>query len=241
MCASGHGKENSIHAHLRPNEASDQGREEARGTAPAGARAAPARPANAAASAEAEGGVDLPHHKAVRVISWRTVAFWIRGAGGNRVLAMKATLIVTVLCLSALAISLATFAQIPQPTTPEGHLARSAGAYLGTIEYIRVFKLSDCAYALPKKFPSLDEILQKEVLPAFPPAARSEMETQMNKMKPALAHQAQEHVGTMIAAAKKDLDAKTACGIAAGMLATIGSQALEGWNSTKLQYGWRGR
>jgi hypothetical protein len=138
-------------------------------------------------------------------------------------------------------LSLIGLAQSGEPQTAEGKLARSASTYLGAIEYIRVFKRSDCAYALPKNFPSLEVVLQREVLPAFPPAARSEMETQITKMKSALERQAQDHVGSILAAAKKDLDAKTACGVAAGMLATIGSQALEGWNSAKMQYGWRGQ
>jgi len=133
------------------------------------------------------------------------------------------------------------FAQIGEPKTPEGKLARSAGTYLGVIEYVRVLKQSDCAYAFRRTFPSFNEVLRKEILPAFPPADRNEVEATMNKMKPALARQAQEFVADIITTAKKDLDPKTGCGVAAGMLAAIGSQASEGWNSAKRQYGWKER
>lgn len=67
------------------------------------------------------------------------------------------------------------------------------------------------------------------------------MEAEMRKLKPTLERQAQKFVGDMITATQKDLDPKTGCGVAAGMLAAIGSQAAERWSSAKLQFGWKER
>lgn len=134
-----------------------------------------------------------------------------------------------------------SFAQSREAQTPEGKLAEVAGIYLGVIEYVRVLKQSQCAYAFRRTFPSFDEVLRKEIMPAFSPAARGEVEATISKLKPTLGRQAQKFVGDMITAAQKDLDPKTGCGVAAGMLAAIGSQAGERWSSAKLQFGWKER
>lgn len=146
-------------------------------------------------------------------------------------------------CLSGLLVFGGPFsyAQSREPQTPEGKLAEVAGIYLGVMEYARVLKQSQCAYALRRSFPSFDELLRKEIMPAFSPAARRELEATINNLKPTLARQAQQFVGDIITAAQKDLDPKTGCGVAAGMLAAIGSQAAERWASAKVQYGWKER
>lgn len=131
--------------------------------------------------------------------------------------------------------------QTARPETPEEKLAQSAGVYLGAIEYVRVLKQSSCGYAFRRTFPPIDEVLRKEILPAFSPTAQKEVEASFGSMKPALARQAQKFVGEIIAAEKKELDPKTACGVAAGMLGGIGSQAFGQWKSAKSQYGWKGR
>ena len=128
------------------------------------------------------------------------------------------------------------------PQTPLGILARSAGAFLGSLEYMRVFKSSDCGYALKKTYPSLDQTLVGEVLPAFPPGeARDGMAKSIQENRSALSQQANIFVGQILAAAKQDHDRNTACGFIAGTLAGVSGRAYDGWSANKMQYGWKGR
>lgn len=133
------------------------------------------------------------------------------------------------------------FAQNSAPNTPAGKLARAAGTYLGVIEYARVLKQSQCAYAFRRSLASFDELVRKEIIPAFSPGARREAEETIYKLRPTLERQAQQYVGDIIFSAQRDLDPKTGCGVAAGMLSAIGSQANERWESEKQQYGWKER
>lgn len=154
----------------------------------------------------------------------------------------RAALIIAALYLSALARSFTTFAQIPQPTTPEGHLARSAGAYLGAVEYIAVFKKSECSKFAPKGTLGFDQALRNDVLIAFSPNQREEVRQHMSELKPVLAKQAPNQVSSIISTFKKqERDHNIACSLAANTLAMTLGQALENWRSTKLQYGWRER
>lgn len=140
------------------------------------------------------------------------------------------------------ATSPAVFGQTGAPQTPLGILARSAGVYLGSLEYLRVFKISRCAYALPKSFPSIEEALSGEVISAFPPGeARGLIEQSMGESRQQLSQQANVFVEQTISAAQHDYDPKTACGLAAGTLVGVSQRAYERWMDDKARYGWRGR
>ena len=128
-------------------------------------------------------------------------------------------------------------AQSNEPKTPEGKLAAKAGPYLASAEYIKVFKQSKCAYALKKKFPTLNELLVAEVLPAFTKEGAAELKSAIEQSHPTIEKQAKEIVGKMIYAAQKEHDEKTGCGVAAGLLAGIGSRTQDEWNIAKKQYG----
>lgn len=140
-----------------------------------------------------------------------------------------------------LTLSAATQSQSDAPQTPLGKLALTAGTYLGSLEYMRVFKSTDCGYVLTRDFPSLDQALVGEIIPAFPPEARSEVVNSMRENRPVLSRQATEYVNMMVAAAKKDHDRNTGCGLIAGVLAGIYSRTYEDWSANKIRYGWKGR
>jgi hypothetical protein len=146
-------------------------------------------------------------------------------------------------CLAVLiAFSVSAHSQAIAPQTPLlGVLAESAGAFLGSLEYIRVFKSSDCGYALTRSFPSTDEALAGEVMPAFPPDARSEVAKSMREIRPELSRQANQNVGKMLWAVKQDHDRNTACGLLAGTLAGVYGRAYDTWSLDKKRYGWKGR
>lgn len=141
-----------------------------------------------------------------------------------------------VLLACLLVVSTTAFGQ-SEPQTPLGKLARSGGAFLGACEYMSVFKKSPCSYALKKSFPSLDSALVNEVMPAFPPEYQNEVRTSMVKIKPELIRQSKQYVGGIIAAAKKDYDSKTACGVVAGILAGVYGQVFDNWLQNKRLYG----
>ena len=128
-------------------------------------------------------------------------------------------------------------AQSNEPKTPEGKLAAKAGPYLASTEYVKVFKQSKCAYALKKKFPTLNELLVAEILPAFTKEGRAELKSAIEQSHPTIEKQAKEIVGKMIYAAQKDHDEKTGCGVVAGLLAGIGARTQDEWNIAKKQYG----
>lgn len=150
---------------------------------------------------------------------------------------MKKLLLITTLLLTSPLMSAVADPNAPQ--TPEGKMAESAGAYLGSLEWLRVFKHSDCAYVLHKNFPSVEVALTSEILPAFPPNLRNEVAKSMREIRPELAGQAENYVGSMIAAAQKDYDRKTGCGFVAGMLGCISARTYEKWVADKQRYGWK--
>jgi hypothetical protein len=130
-----------------------------------------------------------------------------------------------------------TFAQVEEPRTPQGKLARSAGAYLGSLEYVRVFKISDCGYALSKKYPSINEELNKEVIFSFSPESQEEIYKAFNPVNSVLASQSLEYVNLIIENFKKDTDRNTACGKASALIATVAGQAKDNWIKNKNLYG----
>jgi hypothetical protein len=134
-----------------------------------------------------------------------------------------------------------TSAQSAEPLTPAGRMASSAGAYLGSLEYLRAFKNSECGFALRRDPESLDDALRAEVLPAFAPDLRSEVARQMRDLKPEIVAQAKRNVALMVTGAQKDYDRNTGCGVVAGTLASTNARALDAWQQDKQRYGWKGR
>ena len=149
---------------------------------------------------------------------------------------MKTRLSALACAIAASAFSANSLGQLEAPTTPLGTLARRAGAYLGVLEYLRVFKASDCGYALKRTFPSFDEALANEVSPEFPSDAREELSRSMSSAKPEVLRQAKAYVSDAVAALKRDHDRNTACGLAAGNLASTVGQTYDSWVDEKKRF-----
>lgn len=122
---------------------------------------------------------------------------------------------------------------VEPPVTPAGALARKAGVVLGAANYIRVYKLSDCAYALPQPFPSPEELLAREVLPALPESFRAEIMTSLEGVRAISDQQAQAFVAEAFKGISKQLDRRTKCGLVGGLLVGVFSRALDDWELQK--------
>lgn len=122
---------------------------------------------------------------------------------------------------------------VEPPVTPAGALSRKAGVVLGAANYIRVYKLSDCAYALPRAFPSPEDLLSREVLPAFPEAFRSELKASLEGARVISDQQAQAFVANAFKGVGTQLDRRTTCGLVGGLLVGIFSRALDDWELQK--------
>jgi hypothetical protein len=120
--------------------------------------------------------------------------------------------------------------------TPLGFLARRAGAYLGVTEYIRVFKTTDCGYALKRNFPTFETALQDEVISTFPLEFRGEVAKSMKGARQEVLNQANLYVNEMVDSLKREHDRNTACGLAAGNLASVFAQAHANWVVEKRRY-----
>ncbi|CAN7777693.1 hypothetical protein LJR296_007783 [Cupriavidus necator] len=142
-------------------------------------------------------------------------------------------LIVGILFASGLAA-----AQVPSQT-PLGKLSEAAGTYLGTLDLLQVFQRSECGYALTKSFPSIQSALDSEVLPTFPQYARSELTRTIDGLRTPIHSQSEDMVRKIIDGAKQRQDAKTACGLAAGLAMSISGNAYESWLTAKRQYAGR--
>ena len=133
------------------------------------------------------------------------------------------------------------WAQSGELKTPEGKLASSAGAYLASLEYLQAFKGTECAYALPRDIESFEAALRTDVLPAFRSDLRGEVSQTMRAVKPVVVAQAKQNVDLMVAAALKDYDKNTGCGVIAGTLAATYARVLDKWQADKQSYRWKGR
>ncbi|MGM3278011.1 hypothetical protein [Ralstonia sp. 24A2] len=143
-----------------------------------------------------------------------------------------------IVLLVATVVMPAAFADSGASQTPESTLAESAKTYLGSLEGLKVFKRSYCGYAL-RAFLSVDTAIAAEVLPAFPPYARSAFSNQLQGLKPLMTTQAQDYVDHLIVAAKQEQDKNLACGTAARALAEFSYKAYQNWLETKRQYSMR--
>jgi|GEM_PF-5423662 len=110
---------------------------------------------------------------------------------------------------------------------------RVAGVYIGIHNYIATFKKGRCGYAMKKAFPTGEEVLEKEVVPLLPPKDRLVLKVPFSQAYRQSLMQSFTVVPEMIRAAEAQQDHKTACGIVAGMLSTMGSRALEDWESVR--------
>lgn len=136
------------------------------------------------------------------------------------------------ICASILPIA----AQTEPPSTPAGALSRKAGVLLGAADYLQVFKSSKCGYALSKAIPTAEELLTREVVPAFPDALKLQVKTTFEGMKAERSRLADHYVAETLREARKGRDERTACGVAGGMLLGIFASATEGWAAQKAAY-----
>jgi hypothetical protein len=154
---------------------------------------------------------------------------------------VKRFLIATLLGIAASVTGLnvgTVFAQDQPPQTPAGYLSRAAGTYIGANEHLRVLAATDCAYVLKRKAPPTTELINKEVLPGFPPDTRKEVSATFSRMLPQLQRQGESQVALMIADATKEQkgDRKTACGYIAGTLVGTVLRAADNWNAARIQF-----
>lgn len=126
------------------------------------------------------------------------------------------------------------------PTTPSGHLARSAGAYLGAIEWFRTLHATPpCNRILPKNtLLSYEQIVLDELLTAFPINDVSEAKEIFFSMKQTVIRESERQVSAYIKGAfKKYNNYDTACGVLQGAFSATISEAKNKWLETRRIYG----
>ena len=130
-------------------------------------------------------------------------------------------------------------AQIPAPTTPEGNLARAAGAYLGANEYIFRLKESQCGFAVQRVPPKYELLVLHELIAGFPVEKREEAMRVFSDTKPLIIEESRKNVSRMVEASLSDsnVDKKVSCGVLFGMLGAIAAQTQSKWLETKKIYG----
>ena len=128
----------------------------------------------------------------------------------------------------------------PPPSSPNGHLARSAGTYLGSVEYVRALLNSpECKKLLPSKVvPSYKNVLLNEIIPAFNKKDQSEISMELYSLEDNMKAQAKSQVSKIIAAVRKDFPSESAaCGAVFASLNMTSNEAKSKWLISKKQYG----
>ena len=125
---------------------------------------------------------------------------------------------------------------VEPPRTPIGALARKAGALLGAAETVRVYKQTDCAYALPRSFPSADQLWRDEIFPAIPAGHKDEFSKLLESLRPLLKRQADTMVAESFRSVSGKLDRKTVCGLVGGVLATVFGRATDEFQEQKMAF-----
>lgn len=123
----------------------------------------------------------------------------------------------------------------PQKTTPE-QLARSAGTYLGSIEYLRAIKSSaECRRVLTTiVVPNFDNVVAQEILPAFNPAERNSIRNEFLVLKEQIAEEAGRQVSKIIKETfSKNDNHDSACGLIAGMLGATVARVKDQWETSR--------
>jgi len=128
----------------------------------------------------------------------------------------------------------------PPPNSPNGHLARSAGAYLGSVEYIRALLNSpECKNSLPSKVvPSYKNMLTNEIIPAFKKKDQSEISMELYSLEDNMKAEAKFQISKIIAAVRNDFPSQSAaCGAIFASLNMTSNEAKSKWLISKKQYG----
>lgn len=128
----------------------------------------------------------------------------------------------------------------PQPRSPNEHLARSAGAYLGSIEYIRaLLASSECKKFLPSKaIPTYKNVFLNEIISAFNKKDRSELTVEFYSLEDEIKTEAKYQVSKIIASVKNDFPSESAaCGAIFASINMTNNEAKSKWLIAKNKYG----
>lgn len=126
-----------------------------------------------------------------------------------------------------------------KPSSPEGYLARAAGAYLGAHEYIFRLRESECGFAVVKVPKSYEQTINDEIVPAFQPKFRVELKDMLLNQKNIIKKSSDDYVKSLVASALKESkqEKKVVCGILFGTLAGTAGQSHQNWLDTVNKYG----
>lgn len=122
----------------------------------------------------------------------------------------------------------------PPPKTPSERLARSAGTYLGSIEYLRAIKTStECRSVLTAVVvPNFDNVMEKEILPAFNIAERNSIRNEFLAAKKQIAEEAGRQVSRILRESfSKNENHDTVCGMIAGTLGATVARSKDQWQT----------
>lgn len=131
----------------------------------------------------------------------------------------------------ALAVSVTAFAQQP----PDRELTRAAGAYLGSVEAIPIFR-KECTVFIPSDGPGFEKVMDNEILGAFDPAIRKYIRQQMVDMRPASQSTGKEMIKQILAAAPNHQEA---CSMAAFSLGMVVGQSKEKFKQLENRVGYK--
>jgi len=126
------------------------------------------------------------------------------------------------------------------PNSPNEHLARSAGTYLGSVEYIRaLLDSSECEKFLPSKVvPTYKNLLVNEIINAFNKKDQPEITIEFYSLEDSLKAEAKYQVSKIINAVKNNFPSESAaCGAIFALLNMTSNEAKSKWILSKKQYG----
>lgn len=126
-----------------------------------------------------------------------------------------------------------------KPSSPEGYLARAAGAYLGAHEYIFRLRESECGFAVVKVPKSYEQTINDEIVPAFQPEFRVDLKNILLNQKGIIKKSSDDYVKSLVASALRESrqEQKVVCGILFGTLAGTAGQSHQNWLDTVNKYG----
>ncbi len=118
----------------------------------------------------------------------------------------------------------------PIPTKTLGALA---GSYLVLADQVQLIKKTQCAYALLDPYPTYTQLLDADVLPAFPAEERERFRRNVEQYLASQEASYQSTLETQLRKFTTRVDEKTACGLLAGLYLGIYGTYQQQWQDLK--------
>jgi len=134
--------------------------------------------------------------------------------------------------LAALCIASIPFGSSSQPLSNKAATVL-AGSYMHGAEQIRLLKKTRCAYLVQSPYPTYQQLLQTDVLIAFPEAERERIGRATDAYLTSHEAENQARIDSQIQKLTSQYDEKTACGFMAGLYVGMFETYKQEWQNMK--------